>query len=66
MKDGRQVATSRRKPPRPDRVYVPRVYNKGSRKRFDKFRMGELLAHLGRPATAPEKLIIRRICSIEF
>jgi hypothetical protein len=25
-----------------------------------------LLGHLGRPATVPEKLIIRRICSIEF
>ena len=54
----------------PDRascaIYAPRTFNRRSRQRFTSNRTRELLRHLGRPASYPEKLIIARICSIEF
>jgi hypothetical protein len=54
----------------PDRafalVYAPRKFNRRSRQRFCANRRAELLRHLGHRASYPEKLIIERICSIEF
>jgi hypothetical protein len=54
----------------PDRafelVYAPRIFNRRSRQRFCANRRAELMRHLGHRASYPERLIIERICSIEF
>jgi hypothetical protein len=48
------------------RPYVPVVFNKQSRTRFARNRWGELVRHLGRDPSFPEKLIINRIVAIEW
>jgi hypothetical protein len=60
--------TSRHKPPKADtgRLYRPRQFNRVSRTRFERNRIGELVRHLGRPATFPERIIINRIVAIEY
>jgi hypothetical protein len=54
----------------PDRaskpIYAPRTFNRRSRQRFTANRTAELIRHLGRAASYPERLIIARICSIEY
>ena len=48
------------------RPYRPVVFNRQSRTRFERNRTGELLRHLGRPASFPELLLIGRIVSVEW
>jgi hypothetical protein len=60
--------TARHKPPKADtgRLYRPRQFNRVSRTRFERNRIGELVRHLGRPASFPERIIINRIVAIEW
>jgi hypothetical protein len=48
------------------RLYRPQQFNRRSRTRFERNRLGELVRHLGRPATFPERIIINRIVAIEW
>jgi hypothetical protein len=59
---------ARHKPPKADtgRLYRPRKFNKITRARFERNRIGELVRHLGRLPSYPEKIIIDRICSVEW
>jgi hypothetical protein len=54
----------------PDRpraaLYAPRRFNKRSRQRFTADRTVELIRHLGREPSYAEKILISRICAIEF
>jgi hypothetical protein len=47
-------------------IYAPRTFNRRSRQRFTANRTAELIRHLGRQVSYPEKLLIARICSIEY
>jgi hypothetical protein len=42
------------------------VFNKVARARFERCRWGELVRHLGRDPSFPEKLLISRIISVEW
>jgi len=59
---------ARNKPPNADtvRLYRPRVFNRVSRTRFERNRLGELARHVGRPLSFAEKIIANRICAIEW
>jgi hypothetical protein len=46
--------------------YRPRGFNRRSRQRFERDRTAQLARHLGRDPSYPERLIISRICSIEY
>jgi hypothetical protein len=48
------------------RLYRPRVFNQQSRGRFERERISELIRHLGRMPTYPEKIIMDRICRVEW
>jgi hypothetical protein len=48
------------------RVYTPRKFNRRSRQRFIADRTSELIRHLGREPSYPEKIIISRVIAIEF
>jgi len=48
------------------RLYTPRRFNKQSKQRFERNRLGELLRHLGRDPSYPEKIILARIVAIEW
>jgi hypothetical protein len=45
---------------------VPRRYNKRSRQRFERDRWTQLLRHLGREPSYPEKILISRIVAVEW
>jgi hypothetical protein len=47
-------------------IYKPRVFSKRTRNRFINDRTGELISHLGRDPTFPEKLLVNRIISLEW
>jgi hypothetical protein len=47
-------------------LYQPRRFNKRSRQRFTASRSRELLKHLGREPSFPERIIISRIVAIEY
>jgi hypothetical protein len=48
------------------RLYRPRVFNQQSRGRFERERISELIRHLGRMPSYPEKIIMDRICRVEW
>ncbi len=48
------------------RLRTPRVFNRQSKERFARERRLSLLAHLGRPASYPERLIVARLVAIEW
>jgi hypothetical protein len=50
----------------PGRLYSPRRFNKQSRARFTANRTAELIRHLGREPSYPERIIIARVVAIEF
>jgi hypothetical protein len=48
------------------RLYRPRRFNKQSKQRFERNRLGELVRHLGREPSYPEKIILSRVVAIEW
>jgi hypothetical protein len=48
------------------RLYAPRSFNRRSRQRFSAARTTELVRHLARPPSFPERIIISRVIAIEF
>jgi hypothetical protein len=46
--------------------YAPKVYNKRSRQRFARDRTAQLIRHLGRPPSYPERILISRIVAVEW
>jgi hypothetical protein len=48
------------------RLYSPRAFNRRSRQRFSAARTEELVRHLARPPSFPERIIISRVIAIEF
>jgi hypothetical protein len=48
------------------RVYSPRKFNRRSRQVFTADRTVELVRHLGRAPSYPERLIISRVISLEY
>ena len=48
------------------RLREPRVFNRRSRRRFEAERLLALAAHLGRPATYAERILIGRLLAIEW
>jgi hypothetical protein len=47
-------------------LYAPRRFSKRSRQRFTANRTTELVRHLGRAPNYPERLLIARVCSLEY
>jgi hypothetical protein len=61
------TATRLTSPDRPTAaLYAPRRFNKRSRQRFTADRTADLRRFLGREPSYAEKIIISRICAIEF
>jgi hypothetical protein len=61
--------TSRRSTPHRTRTvipYAPKIYNKRSRQRFARDRTAQLIRHLGRPPSYPERILISRIVAVEW
>jgi hypothetical protein len=52
--------------PAKSRFYKPRTYTKRTRLRFERDRTGELIRHLGREPSYPERIIIARCVGIEW
>jgi len=48
------------------RLYRPRRFNRQSKQRFEKNRIDELVRHLGREPSYPEKILISRVVAIEW
>lgn len=47
-------------------LYAPRRFNKRSRQRFAANRTGELIRHLGREPSYPERIVISRVIAVEW
>jgi hypothetical protein len=52
--------------PAKSRFYKPRTYTKRTRLRFERDRTAELIRHLGREPSYPERIIIARCVGIEW
>src|SRR5438874_6762964 len=59
---------TRHTPPKADtaRLYRPRVFNRVSKARFTRNRLGELARHVGRQMTFAERIVVNRIVSLEW
>ena len=63
------VPYTSRNPPPPlkfTRPYRPYVFNARSKARFERMRGGEIVRHLGREPSFPERLLINRVISLEW
>jgi hypothetical protein len=45
--------------------YRPTIFNKRSRQRFERDRTAQLIRHLGREPSFPERLLIARVARVE-